>query len=50
MEGKVGPYNEGGTLVLTCDILGGIILILIQFLKHQGRHGKSFNPSAVTFC
>ena len=23
VEGKVGPYNEGGTLVLTCDILGG---------------------------
>jgi len=23
VEGKVGPYNEGATLVLTCDILGG---------------------------
>jgi len=23
VEGKVGPYNVGATLVLTCDILGG---------------------------
>ena len=22
VEGKVGPYNVGSTLVLTCDILG----------------------------
>ena len=23
VEGTVGPYNLGGTLILTCDILGG---------------------------
>ena len=23
VEGKVGPYNVGATLVITCDILGG---------------------------
>ena len=23
VETSVGPYNVGGTLILTCDILGG---------------------------
>ena len=23
VTGSVGPYNLGGTLILTCDILGG---------------------------
>ena len=23
VEEKVGPYNVGGTLILTCDIIGG---------------------------
>ena len=23
VTGTVGPYNLGGTLILTCDILGG---------------------------
>ena len=27
VEGSVGPYNVGGTLILTCDILGGKTII-----------------------
>ena len=28
VEGRVGPYNLGGTLILTCDILGGQSTVL----------------------
>ena len=27
VEGSVGPYNVGGTLILTCDILGGKTIV-----------------------
>ena len=36
VETSVGPYNVGGTLILTCDILGGEIInkIYLKYLIH----------------
>ena len=50
MEGKVGPYNEGATLVLTCDILGGnnyktIISNLFRF-----KNSTIFQKSKIKIC
>ena len=43
VEGSVGPYNVGGTLILTCDILGGKTIVeefwavKISYTKHRMR-------------
>ena len=33
VEHNVGPYNVGGTLILTCDILGGKKIVSHNLVK-----------------